>query len=123
MVIDEYGNEVVNPDLNVGEIIDVRRPRADAVMVDGVWPDGSFEQVELYRVLSDEEIAARTLMERRENIVGEVDAYASDTDAALFDLDEAQFAYEEETDAALFDLVEYIAQLEERIAALEANNG
>lgn len=49
-----------------------------------------------------------------------LDAYAEDTDAALFDLDTAQNDYATETDAALFDLVDYIATLEARIEALEA---
>lgn len=52
-----------------------------------------------------------------------LDAYAEDTDAALFDLDAAQNDYAAETDAALFDLVDYIATLEARIESLEAVNG
>lgn len=123
MVIDENGNEVANPDLTVGEIVHVRRPRADAVMVDGMWPDGSFEEVELYRPLTPEAIAARATMARRENIADELDDYMYDTDVALLDLDAAQYLYETDTDAALFDLVDYVASLEARIAELEAING
>lgn len=110
---DEQGNlvheaytEVITREVPVMEV--VYREETAEELAEREAEQAEFEEYERTR--------PRTTDER-------LDAYAEDTDAALFDLDEAQTTYADETDAALFELVDYIATLESRIEALEGING
>lgn len=133
-IIDEVTQqEITNPDLTVGELIYAPAwvspeayAQAEAEGLPAV-PDSAYEEVQIYHVWTADEIAQREEADAqaaRQAVINAMpetlDAYADETDAALFDLDAAQATYETDTDAALFDLAEYAAALEARIAALEA---
>lgn len=150
-IIDEITKqEITSPDLNAGYLYggDYVAPESySQAEAEGLpaLPDSAFEQVQYYHAWTTEEIAMREEAEAQAarqaaiNAMPEtLEAYATETDAALFDLDAAQSTYEtetdaalfdldaaqndyaNETDAALFDLAEYVATLEARIEALEA---
>lgn len=144
VIIDELTqSEIESPDLSAGELSSPTMwaaPEAYAT-IDNIMKfaldDSDYEEVQIYHRWTTEEIAQQqesAAQAARQDVINglpevvaanaaEQEAYAADTDAALFDLDAAQTAYETDTDAALFDLVDYIAALEGRIAALEVSNG
>lgn len=117
---DEEGN-ILTPEttqtveVEVPNMVEVYREETAEELAEAAARQAEWEEYEATR--------PRTTDER-------LDAYAEETDTALFDLDEAQNDYAAETDAALFDLVDYVASLEARIqeqgariAELEAANG
>ena len=50
--IDQDGNDIINPDLVAGRLVDWRAPRKNAVPIDDitkfVWEDSDFEDVKMY---------------------------------------------------------------------------
>ena len=113
--------ELTDPDLTAGELRETvwASPEAYA-SIDNVTKhalsDEDYETVQLYHRWTEQELAERAAgvaMAERQAIINGLPEVVSAMDVE-------QEAYATDTDAALFDLTDYVAELEARIAALEA---